>query len=189
MDIKSQDAQITKLFESGFGARHIATKLGITHYASVSKRLIRMGLKRGHCVEDSSKLDVKLIPNQEKLRVSAEHYARYFFISHGYNTLEPEPGAPYDLVVEFNGKFQKIQVKSSSCKNASGNYCFKLVKTRNTRGSLVRRVFYSPDECDYFFLFDMCGNKWLIPFSKLGPNTVVPALRYPGYQIFDPWCK
>jgi hypothetical protein len=186
MEIKDKDEQIGKLFKSGLGARHIATQLGVPHHGSISKRLMKLGLKRGHCVENFGCLNLKLTPNQEKLRTAAEHYARYFFISCGYDVLTPESGAPYDLAVEFDGKFQKIQVKSSFCKNESGNYCFKLVRTRNNSTG-HRKVSYTKDECDFFFLFDAHGNKWLIPHEEIKGTSVVPALRYPGYQIHDPW--
>jgi hypothetical protein len=187
MDIQKHDEEIKRLFNSGFGARHIAEKLGIVHHASISKRLRRMNLKRGHCVSKCGILQLELKSNLKSINYASECYARYFFVSCGYNVFVPEPGAPYDLLVEIGDKFQKIQVKSSHNTKNSDNCAFTLIRTRNNATS-SKKTRYTSDECDYFFLFDVFGNKWLIPFSELkNAGNVVPKLRYPGYQVYDPW--
>lgn len=182
VSVKDKDAEITKLFHQGLGARKIAEKLDIKHHVSVFKRLKRLGLKRGKCVECPRNLDVNDI-DPEKLRVAAEHYARYFFVLRGYPVFTPEPGAPYDLIVDFDGEFKKIQVKSGTQIAPSGNCSFELRRSRNNASESKKKA-YRNQECDFFFLLGIEGSAWLIPFQELrSTGRVTPALRYPGYQV------
>jgi hypothetical protein len=174
---------VSKLFDQGFGARQIATKLGYDHHASVSKCLKKLGKTRPkRCVAENSELSLILKRDETQLRVAAEHFARFFFILNGFNILVPEVGAPYDLVVDMKGGLQKVQVKSSTRKVVN-DYEFALRRVRNNSNS-IRRTFYSSKECDWFFLLDLDLNAWLIPFDLLkGKGAITPQNRFPGYKV------
>lgn len=174
---------VSELFDQNLGARQIAKQLGYKHHVSVSKCLKKLGKTRApECVAEISSLSLDLKKNESKLRIAAEHYAKFFFTLYGYNISVPEVGSPYDLLVEIDGNFQKIQVKTATSKSHD-NYGFSLRRTRNNT-SVSRVVFYTHEECDWFFLLDVNLNAWLIPFNLLkGMGSVTPQKRFPGYQI------
>jgi|WetSurMetagenome_2_1015567.scaffolds.fasta_scaffold02344_17 hypothetical protein len=174
---------VSKLFDQGFGARQIASKLGYEHHASVSRCLKKLGKTRPkRCVAENSRLSLILKRDETQLRIAAEHFAKFFFILNGFNVLVPEVGAPYDLMVDMEDGLQKVQVKSSTCKVVNG-YIFALRRTRNNSNS-IRRTFYSSKDCDWFFLLDLDMNAWLIPFHLLkGKGAITPQNRFPGYKV------
>ena len=57
-----------------------------------------------------------------------------------------------DLIAEFNGKLQKIQVKTSE-KCEDGKVVFSLVSSTVHRQNGVKHV-YTKDEIDYFVLYN-----------------------------------
>jgi hypothetical protein len=180
---------VRKLFEENLGARAIAKKLGYQNHASVTKCLRRLGLRRrGPCLVEPTALHLNITTRKRlqlpMLRKAAEHFAVYYFTRLGFDVLIPNSAQEYDLMVDFPDEgLKKVQVKSSSFSAPSGNYEFALKKTRhNSKGSRV--VFYTKEECDYFFLMDVNENAWLIPFKFLeNTGSTVPALRYPGYKV------
>ena len=181
-----QDEEIRRLFEEeNLGARKIAKQLGIKHFATVSKKLIKMGLRRKHSlIEERSKLNIKFKRIKSKLSLAAEHELIKLCILSNFDFAKPSSSAPYDLLVDFGIGLKKVQVKSSyqASENKKG-YIFKLDKTRNNSTS-SRKIKYTKDEVDYFFLHSIDGNSWLIPFKLLeNKRSVAPMLRYPGYQL------
>ena len=180
---------VKQLFEQNLGARAIAKKLGYQNHASVTKCLRRLGLRRtGHCLVEPTALLLNIRVRKEAqlplLRRAAEQFAAYYFTRLGFDVLTPDSAQEYDLLVDFPDEgFKKIQVKSSSFPEPSGNYGFALKKTRHN-AVRSRVLFYTKEECDYFFLFDIRENAWLIPFHLLeGVGATVPALRFPGYKV------
>ncbi len=181
-----QTKKIKKLFENeNLGARKIAERLGIKHSATVSKKLIIMGLRRKNtCIEERSKLNIKFKRIKSKLSLAAEHELIKLCLLSNFDFAVPSSDAPYDLLVDFGDGLKKIQVKSSyyQASNKRG-YVFKIDKTRNNSTS-SRKIKYKENEVDYFFLHDIEGNSWLIPFKFLKEmGAISPMLRYPGYQI------
>ena len=121
-----------ELSNEGLGAREIAKKLGYKHQASVFKVLRKLGADKHLSYKvDSSELDKRIV-KPERLRYAAEHMARFYMSAVGVNFLVPSSDAPYDLLVEFDGIFQKVQIKSSSFTNECANYQFALVRTSMT---------------------------------------------------------
>ena len=190
---KIDEKAVQELFEQNLGARAIAKKLGYQNHASVTKCLRRLGLSRsGPCLVEQTSLQYDFakawsdhILGGMMLRKAAEHFARFYFTAMAFNVLSPDSMSEYDLMVDFPKEgLKKVQVKSSSYVEESGNYQFALKKTRHN-GHETRVVFYTKDECDYFFLLDASMNAWLIPFHLLeGIGTTTPKLRYPGYKIW-----
>jgi hypothetical protein len=73
----------------------------------------------------------------------------------------------YDLVAEFGGKLNKIQVKTSS-QTSDGSTKFKLTRTRiNTRQNITKH--YTSDEVDYYALYSIVRDKvFLVKFCNVG---------------------
>jgi len=87
------------------------------------------------------------------------------------------------LLVDFGEGFAKIQVKSSHHRPTNTGYHFSLVRTRNN-STKSKKSKYTKEECDYFFLYDFNGNKWLIPFEVIGDKRgVSPTIKYHGYKL------
>lgn len=91
-----------------------------------------------------------------------------FLIEQGFNVLIPMGNhQKYDLVIERNGKFTRIQVKHASSQDNGNSF---LVKTRydvrdTSKSQRVRHQTYSLEDCDYimtefknqFYIFPVFG--------------------------------
>lgn len=184
--VKERDKQIIELFNQGYGARVIANKLSIDCHGTISKRLIKLGLKQNktngtEISKNKSEINFKF--NEIMLSKAAEDYFKFICKICGYHFCIPSSDAPYDLLIQINGNFKKIQVKSSYNTTESGGYVFHLKRTRNNTNG-TKKVPYTRFDTDYFFLIDAKMNCWLIPFEEIkGKGTVTPLSIYPGFKI------
>ena len=81
-----------------------------------------------------------------------------------------------DLIAEFNGKLQKIQVKTSE-KCEDGKVTFSLVSSTVHRKNGVKHV-YTKDEIDYFVLYNIETHMLL-----LVPQEQVAGMKAVTFQI------
>lgn len=81
-----------------------------------------------------------------------------------------------DLIAEFNGKLQKIQVKTSE-KCEDGKITFSLVSSTVHRKNGVKHV-YTKDEIDYFVLYNIETHMLL-----LVPQERVAGMKAVTFQI------
>lgn len=81
-----------------------------------------------------------------------------------------------DLIAEFNGKLQKIQVKTSE-KSENGKVTFSLVSSTVHRQNGVKHV-YTKDEIDYFVLYNIETHMLL-----LVPQERVAGMKTVTFQI------
>lgn len=73
--------------------------------------------------------------------------------------------ASYDLIADFNGKLNKIQVKTST-QVTDGRTIFELVKKRINSGESIRKR-YTASEVDYYVLYSLPRKTmYLVPFEK-----------------------
>lgn len=76
-----------------------------------------------------------------------------FLVEQGLNILIPMGNhQKYDLVIEKNGKFTRIQIKHASVQDEGKSF---IVKTRYdvrdiTKNQRVRHEVYTSEDCDYF---------------------------------------
>ena len=91
--------------------------------------------------------------NPSQIGLITEMKCQLFLVELGYNVLIPVGNhQKYDLVIESNGKFTKIQVKHASIQDEGRSF---LVKTRYdvrdiSKSQRVRHERYSENDCDYF---------------------------------------
>lgn len=91
--------------------------------------------------------------NPSQIGLITEMKCQLFLVELGYNVLIPKGNhQKYDLVIENNGKFTRIQVKHASSQNEGRSF---LVKTRYdvrdiSKSQRVRHEKYSENDCDYF---------------------------------------
>lgn len=80
-----------------------------------------------------------------------------------------------DLIAEFNGKLNKIQVKTS-IKAENGKMIFDLTSSTMHRKEGVKHI-YTDNEIDYFACYNVERDKlFLIPIDQ-APNTAI-TIRY-----------
>lgn len=83
-----------------------------------------------------------------------------------------------DLIAEFNGKLNKIQVKTAE-KIEDGAVCFRTkATTRNSKS--YKDSFYTKDEIDYFALYSMAVDKiFLVPIEDVSSGFFTIRLNKP----------
>ena len=74
---------------------------------------------------------------------------------------------PYDLVIEKDGKLQKVQCKYTSYKRNYGVYCVPLKVNGGNRssGNIVKK--YNKEDFDLLFVYTESGDKYNIPFNEV----------------------
>lgn len=91
--------------------------------------------------------------NPSIIGLTTELKCQLYLIEQGFNVLIPMGNhQKYDIVVERNGKFTRIQVKHATEKDDGKSF---IVKTRydvrdTTKNQRVRHEIYTSEDCDYF---------------------------------------
>lgn len=120
--------------------------------------------------------------NKEKGRAGLSAAIAYFGMN-GYTVSIPlNDTQDYDLVVEKDNIFQKVQCKFSGSYNHSGTQKVKL----DTWGGAKGGTYYGnvrDSSCD--LLFVLCNDKtmYLIPIKEITTKTQLTLLNFQKYQI------
>lgn len=91
------------------------------------------------------------------------------FMKKGYNVLTPYGDCErYDFVVDINGKFYRIQCKTSNSDDNGASFHFNCRSCNRSDGKIQHHT-YSKDEIDYFSTIfnDIC---YLIPVDECGSD-------------------
>ena len=80
-----------------------------------------------------------------------------------------------DLITDFNGKLNKIQVKTS-IKAQDGKMIFDLTSSTMHRKNGVKHI-YTSDEIDYFACYNIDRDKIFLIDINEAPNTII-TIRY-----------
>lgn len=98
----------------------------------------------------------------------------------GYNVLLPlVDNQSYDLAIEKDDVFQKVQVKTSSVIR-NGNYLVQLKKVRHNKNA---NVITPLEGCDILFVLCSNGDCYSIPFDKLPSKVELRVSTVPGYKM------
>lgn len=91
------------------------------------------------------------------------------FIKLGYNVLTPYGDCErYDFVVDVNGKFVRIQSKTSSSEDEGASFKFSCRSSNRSEGKIIHHQ-YTNDEIDYFAtIFN--DKTYLIPVEECGSD-------------------
>lgn len=112
--------------------------------------------------------------NSKQLGNITEVQVMLEFLKLGYNVLTPYGDCErYDFVADINGKFIRIQVKTSR-KEDDGKIVFNTASTHYSDGKCIHSS-YTKEEIDYFATFynDKC---YLIPVEECGGRNT--SLRF-----------
>ena len=97
------------------------------------------------------------------------------FLKFGYNVLTPYGDCErYDYVVDANGKFFRIQSKTSRTKDDGASFYFSCRSCNRKDGKIIHHM-YTNDEIDYFATSfnDKC---YLIPVEECGTEKILRIL-------------
>ena len=92
---------------------------------------------------------------------------------------------PYDLIADFNGKLQRVQVKTSRSTQTEGkSYSISLRNCGGNRTGSVRQVLFDNTTCDYLFIYTGANKMYLIP-SKIieAKNSIVVGIKYSEFEV------
>lgn len=125
---------------------------------------------------------MKFCTNKEKGN-TAFGMAIAFFTSQAYTVSIPlNDTQDYDLIVEKDGIFKSVQVKSSSCKTKYGFYQVALKSCGGTKGTTYKTVVDT--KVDYLFIFLENKEMYLIPVEKLENRaTINIGKQYQKYAV------
>lgn len=89
----------------------------------------------------------------------------------------------YDLIADFNGKLQRISVKTSGSKESNKSFSVQL---RNTGGNSkeYKTIPFDKNTCDYIFVYTLNEDIYLIPSEIVSAkNIICVGNKYKEYQV------
>ena len=104
------------------------------------------------------------------------------FMKLGYNVLTPYGDCErYDFVVDVNGKFIRIQAKTSRAENDGASFTFSGRSSHRKDGKIVHHQ-YTNEEIDYF-VTTFNGKCYLVPVEECGANKILRILPTKNNQV------
>lgn len=108
-----------------------------------------------------------------------------YFTSHNITVALPlNDTQKYDLIADFNGKLQRVQVKTSRYSRNGGVSYEVLLKNcgGTSKGSKIRP--FDNTTCDYVFVVLGNDKMYLIPAKEItAKNTIAVGNRYSDYEV------
>ena len=153
--------------------------------ARVRRHATRIGADTDHLAsEDLPSSPRQGIAQLEYLHRIAEPLAIAWFEFRGHTTAVPGTAQPYDLLVEVDGIFRKVQVKSTTYRDPSCRSWLVRIGRRipgaTKNGPLVP---YTPEEVDMFFIVDGELTLYLIPGEVVRDNLSLNLTKYAKCQV------
>lgn len=107
-----------------------------------------------------------------------------YFTSHSIPVAIPlNDTQKYDLIADFNGKLQRISVKTSRCTDNNISFSVQLRNTGGSSGDNKIRPF-DKNSCDYIFVYTAKEELYLIPSSMINAkNSINVGPKYSDYLI------
>lgn len=92
---------------------------------------------------------------------------------------------PYDLIADFDGKLQRVQVKTTRCTDNNGkSYKVQLRNCGGNRTGKARIVLFDNKLCDYLFVYTAAEKCYLIPSEKIEViNSMSIGEKYSEYEV------
>lgn len=104
------------------------------------------------------------------------------FLKLGYNVLTPYGDCErYDFVVDANGKFIRVQSKTSSTEDNGASFHFSCRSCNRKDGKIIHHL-YTNEEIDYFATF-FNGKCYLVPVEECGVDKRLRILPAKNGQV------
>jgi hypothetical protein len=150
----------------------------------VKGHLIRLGIDFSHLGlrEPAALVPHRITPDLLHLREAGPSIAAAWFTICGCSVLFPIEPAIYDLVVSMPEGLSRIQVKTTTSKDASGwhvnigRHPYSVEKGGST-------VPYDPDAIDYFFIVDGDLSMYLLPSRVVAGRVGLTLRTYGSYVV------
>jgi hypothetical protein len=111
--------------------------------------------------------------------------ASAWFAQNGFHVAIPlTDSQDYDLVVEVNGKFKGVQVRTTYCKNPNGNFRVNLRVLGGNRSGTGKVKYFNPQLVDYLFVVTDRGEKYFILSAAINNrNSLTLYEKYAPYKV------
>lgn len=105
-----------------------------------------------------------------------------YFTSHNITLAIPlNDTQPYDLIADFNGKLQRISVKTGCYSETEGSY---QVLLKHSGGGSNKINYFDNTSCDYVFIYTLDEQIYLIPAKEIDvKSSITVGRKYTEYQI------
>lgn len=92
---------------------------------------------------------------------------------------------PYDLIADFNGGLQRIQVKTTRYSDNNGKtYKVQLRNCGGNKTGKARAVLFNNKTCDYLFVYTAAEKIYLIPSKEIKVvNSMSIGKKYDKYEV------
>ena len=93
----------------------------------------------------------------------------------------------YDLIADFNGGLQRIQVKTTRYTETEGkSYAVQLRNCGGNRTGKARAIAFDNTSCDYLFVYTGANKMYLIPSKEItATNTITVGIKYAEYEVYS----
>jgi hypothetical protein len=119
------------------------------------------------------------------LRSAAIAEAISWFLRRGYIPSIPVEPTQYDLIVESDTGFKRVQVKSTTV-TERGRWLVGCSRQVYESGGNRKRTAYTANEIDFLFIVTSNNDKYLIPIAVTNGNkTLTLDDKYAKYKISD----
>ena len=107
-----------------------------------------------------------------------------YFTSHSIPVAIPlNDTQKYDLIADFNGKLQRISVKTSRATENGKSFSVQLINTGGSSGNNNIRPFDN-ESCDYLFIYTINEEYYLIPSKEVTAiNSINVGPKYYDYLV------
>ena len=107
-----------------------------------------------------------------------------YFTSHSIPVAIPlNDTQKYDLIADFNGKLQRISVKTSRATETGKSFSVQLRNTGGSSGNNKIRPFDN-ESCDYLFIYTINEEYYLIPSKEVTAiNSINVGPKYYDYLV------
>jgi PD-(D/E)XK endonuclease len=152
---------------------------GASSQVALKGHALRMGIDTAHLSRRSPRPGddvVRMQAEQEHLARSGSLLAAAWFSLCGYEISWPLEPCHYDLLARGDGKFLRIQVKTTRSRPAKSWHASLGSTSRAARS-------YDPDEIDYFFVIDGDLDYYLIPVAVVGGLQQISLAKYHRFRL------
>jgi hypothetical protein len=186
------------LIEAAATARtwaELLTALGLSprsrSYDSVRAALRRMGVEHGQISlgprtgPEAIGIELPDPAALSNLRNAAPSIAATWFLLCGHAVATPCEGQPYDLVVELPDGLKRVQVKSTTSRDARGGWVVRIGHCPDGSPKAADLICYTAEEVDSFFVVDGDLRLYLIPAAAIAGKTTLSLRGFSEFVVGD----
>lgn len=153
----------------------------------VKGHAVRLGLDTSHLERRiAGRFEpLDLLADPRFLSKAAELFAAAFFAVRGAAVAIPACPAAYDLLVEFDGCQQRVQVKTTTWRAHHGTWIVTIGHRPYVLDKSASRMPYDPDDLDYYFIIDGDLVVYLVPSSVVAGLKTISVGAYQDYRVGD----